>query len=311
MTLKVFGHTPPDTDTVCAPIAYAWYLSNKKGKDATAFVGGALNKETAFVLQHFNIETPAVIDKLTADDHVVVMDTNNPDELLEGINDAVIEEIIDHHKLVGSLTTEKPIPVTIVPIACTATIVWEKMKSDGNTDIPKEIAGIMLGAIISDTLKLTSPTTTDRDKAAVDELATIADENVDELAKGMFAAKSDLTGMSAQDILIVDSKIFTFGNKKVRISVLETTNPGNALAMKEELLANMDSLKKREKLDYAFFFAVDILKSEATLLTTTDEEKRIAEKAFQTTFDGDFMNAPGVVSRKKQIVPALEPVIAG
>lgn len=311
MALKVIGHKAPDTDTVCSPIAYAWYLSEKKNIPAEAYVAGELNKETAYILSHFDIQTPQLLKNFSAGDEVFLMDTNNFEELLDGIASAKIKGIIDHHKLIGGLTTDEPIAIIMEPIACTATIVWNIMKRDGITEIPKGIAGVMLCAILSDTLKFTSPTTTDIDRNAATELATICGENIDTLAEEMFAAKSDLTGMSTRTILTVDSKVFEMGTKKARISVLETTKPDNALAMLADLQKEIETVKSEDKVDYVFFFVVDIINTEAHLIVSTDEEKKIAEKAFGQTFSGETLALPGVVSRKTQMVPVLQKVIVG
>lgn len=306
MSIKVIAHIAPDSDATCSPIAYAWYLKEKKGIDATAYIAGNLNKETEFILNHFDIAIPPILEKFESGDQVVLMDTNNPDELVNGIENAQIIEIIDHHKLFGGLSTDSPVKVTMIPLACTATIVWKIMKAEGNTDIDKNIAGVMLSAILSDTLKFTSPTTTDEDRNAATELATICGEGIETLASAMFSAKSNLTGMSPTDILTVDSKIFEMNNNRVRVSVLETTNPEIALGMKDDLIGGMDKLKTDENLDGIFFFVVDILNTEATLIVTNDKEKDIAQKAFGQVFDNSILKLPGVVSRKKQIVPKLE-----
>lgn len=303
------GHINPDTDTVCSPIAYAWFLSNKLNLATKAVVAGELNKETKFVLQKFNVAIPEVLNKFSQEHEIVILDTNNPEELLEGIEDAKIVEIVDHHKLVGGLQTSEPVKITLKPVACTATLVWQIMKDSEITKLPSEIAGIMLGAILSDTLKFTSPTTTEEDKKAAEELRSLCNEDIDKLAEDMFAAKSDLTGMSTKNILMVDSKVFPLGDKHVRISVLETTNPQNAFSMKANLVNEMTQMKTTEKLDHFFFFVVNILKSEATLLVTDDIERKLAEKAFGAKFTTDLLKLPGVVSRKKQIVPPLEKIL--
>lgn len=304
--IKVVGHKAPDTDAVCSAISYAWYLDKERKVDAEAFVLGSLNKETEFVLKKFGIETPKLIEKFTSDDLVVIVDTNNLDELAEGIEKANLVEIIDHHKLAGGLGTDHAIPITIRPVACTATLIWEKFKQEKITKIPSEIAGIMLSAILSDSLNFTSPTTAKMDEKAAEELTAICGEDVDELCDGMFEAKSDLSGMDAKDILLVDSKVYKTNGKKVRYSVLETTDPDNALSMKGDLLKGMGRLKRDEGLDYLFFMLVDILKSEARLLAVDEKEKEIAEKAFSKKFEGDILVLPGVVSRKKQLIPAVE-----
>lgn len=305
--IKVIGHLAPDTDATCAPIAYAWYLSNKKGTPAKAYITGEFNRETGLVLSKFGHETPELLNNLSEGDEYILMDTNNPDEIVQGYENATLVEIIDHHKLAG-LKTPAPAKITIRPIACTSTIVWQMMRQDGNLDIPSDIAGILLSAILSDTLKFTSPTTTAEDQQAARELAEMCGLDVDELATEMFDAKSDLTGMSGKDILLSDSKVFELGDKKIRIAVLETTRPKNALDMESELRTAMDELISEEALDGVFFFAVDILHTEATLMVS-ESMTAVAEKAFSKSFENGSMKLPGVVSRKKQMVPAIEGVI--
>lgn len=306
--IKVFGHGAPDTDATCSPIAFAWYL-NKKGEEASAYVSGELNKETQFVLDKFGINAPEQLPVLSEGDKVVILDTNNPEELPSNVNEAEILEIVDHHKLFGGLMTSSPVRVTMKPIACTATLVWQRIQSD-NIEVEPNIAGIMLAAILSDTLKFTSPTTTEEDKKAAKDLADISGVDVDDLATSMFNAKSDLSGMSVRDVLTVDSKVFDFNGKKVRISVIETTNPDNAKSMREEVSAEMAQTKKQENLDYMFFFIINILTTSAELLSGSEEENKLSEKAFGETFSGSYMSLPGVVSRKKQIAPKLESVIS-
>ncbi len=306
--IKVFGHKPPDTDATCSPIVYAWYLSEKKSTPAKAFRLGELNRETKFVLEKFSIKTPDVISKVGEDDKVIIIDTTNPDELPEGITEAEVVEIIDHHKM-GGLTTQAPLKATIRPIACSATILWQIMKEDGNEDITKEMAGLLVSAILSDTLKFTSPTTTDEDKKAAEELVKIADIDIDSHSKEMFGAKSDLSGMTPEEILLVDAKTFEFGSKKTIVGVLETTKPENALSQKDDLLKEMKAIKEKKQLDEMFFFVIDIIESEATALVI-DSAKDAVKKAFDIKVEDNQVHLPGVVSRKKQIVPNLEKALS-
>lgn len=308
--LKVFGHITPDTDSTCAPIVYAWFLNEFLEVPAKAYVTGSLNKETAYVLDYFEVETPEVIESLSENDEVVIVDTNNPEELPDGIKSAQIAEIIDHHKLVGGLTTESPISITMKPLGCSSTIVWQMIDEYEDVVMPASMAGLLLAGIISDTLKFTSPTTTQDDKDAAEVLAEIAAVSVDELAEKMFAAKSDLSGMSASDIVTMDSKVFEMSGKKLRVSVLETTNTEIAKSMKDELLSAMVSKIEEEKSEHMFFFIVDIIAGNADLLVSDTQAKSLAEKAFSKEFVDDYMHLPGVVSRKKQMIPALEGAIA-
>ncbi|HSI20595.1 MAG TPA: manganese-dependent inorganic pyrophosphatase [Verrucomicrobiae bacterium] len=308
MAITVLGHINPDTDTTCSAIAYAWYLS-ETGNEAAAVSTGSLNKETELVLSRFKQETPPLLQGLTENHTIAIVDTNNPEELLPGWDKATIISIVDHHKLVGGISTPGPVSVIMQPVACTATLILGLM-DQSNLTPSKEVAGIMLASIISDTLNFTSPTSTDTDKRAAERLAEIAGENMDELATDMFAAKSDLTGMSVHDILSVDSKVFTIGNEKIRISVLESTRPENALILRSELEAAMADLKEQDGLTAAWFFVVDILESKATLIAPSSHEKELAVKTFGLPFDGDLLVLPGVVSRKKQIVPNLESALS-
>ncbi len=306
--LKIFGHKSPDTDSTCTPIVYSWFLTDVLGESSEAFVLGEPNREAKFVLKHLDIETPEILKKLSSGDKVIIIDTNNPEELPETLGEAEIVEIIDHHKLAG-LTTNSPISVTMKPLACTATIVWQKIKNNG-AKTPKHIAGLLLAAILSDTLKFASPTTTREDEEAAQELSKISGIEIEDFVSEMFAAKSDLTGMSVKDILLTDSKIFNLGTKKARVSTLETTKPENAMRLKNDLISEMSKLKSEEKLDLAFFFIVDIIENKATLIVPTTEEEEVAEQAFDKKFEKGILDLPGVVSRKKQIIPNLEKALA-
>lgn len=302
--ITVLGHLNPDTDTTCSAIAYAWFL-NEQGQEATAVRTGELNKETQYVLTHFELPTPELLSSLSSEHQIALVDTNNPEELLPGWEQAKLVSIIDHHKLVGGLSTPEPISITIEPVACTATLILSQM-DQANVVPSKPIAGLMVSAILSDTLKFTSPTTTDVDKQAAERLAKIAGVEWQAWADELLAAKSDISDLSVSDLLMVDSKVFTLGSEKLRISVLETTNPSAVLAQQAELEAAMAGLKNDEDLTGAFLFVVDVLQSNAEVLTPSDHEKELVSKAFHTEFSGATVTLPGIVSRKKQIVPALE-----
>ncbi len=304
--IKVFGHINPDTDSVASPIVYAWYLSQIKKIPAKAYIANEPNREALYLIQRFGFTKPETLGEFTPEDKIVIIDTNNADELKSGFEIAQILEIIDHHKFFGNISTAVPIKVTMKPVACVATILWQIIKVNSTNNIPANVAGLLLGAILSDTLKFTSPTTTQEDRDAANELVNIAILSVDELATSMFEAKSDLTGMTPDDVLHMDSKIFELSGKKVRISVLETTSPDKALETKSAIVQRMSELKQEESLDMIFFYIVDILNSSSEVLVTNTEEKTIIEKAYKTSFTGDSVTLPGIVSRKKQMVPNIE-----
>lgn len=306
--LKVFGHLNPDTDSVCSAIVYSWFL-NQQGKEATPYILGQPNKEALFVLEHCGLEAPAFLGAINSDDEVVIVDTNNPEELPKGIELVKIHEILDHHKLIGGLSSVEPPIVTIRPVACTCTLIWSRMQEENMTTLPDQMATLMLAAILSDTLNLTSPTTTEVDRQVVQKLVEQTGVDTNELSSQMFRAKSDLTGMNARDILLSDSKVFQMGEKKIRVSSLETTDTGPALDMKDELITAAVQLKD-EGLDGLFIFIVDILRSDSTLILVSDFEQAIAEQAFSKSAEESLIHLPGVVSRKKQMVPPLEAIIA-
>ncbi|MEO0654407.1 MAG: manganese-dependent inorganic pyrophosphatase [Pseudomonadota bacterium] len=304
MTTLVFGHKSPDTDSTGSPIIWAWYLSDVKGTPAEPRLLGEPNTEAAFVLERWNLDKPQIIDSVAADTPVVIVDTNNPAELPDAINDADIQGIIDHHKLVGGLETKGPIDIRIEPLACTATIMW-KMIGEDMAQAPKGIKGAMLSCILSDTLEFRSPTTTQEDKAIAHALAEELGVSIPDYAAELFAAKSDVSAFSEAELLRMDSKEYEVGGKQFRVSVLETTSPGTVLDRKDALMAAMGPVADEDGADQVLLFVVDILNEEATLLVPNDLVKAVAEKSFGASVSGDTVVLPGVVSRKKQIIPNL------
>ncbi len=304
MTTLVFGHKSPDTDSTGSPLVWAWYLSEVKNTPAKAVLLGEPNTEAAFMLKHWGFEKPAIIADVTADDKVVIVDTNNPAELPPSINDAKIQGIIDHHMLVGGIKTKTPIDITIRPLACTATIMHDLMGADA-ARAPKAIKGAMLTCILSDTLEFRSPTTTPHDRAVAEALAADLGVNISEFAAQMFAAKSDVSSFSDAELLRMDSKEYNVAGKELRVSVLETTAPAVVLDRKASLMNSMVGVAKDDGADQVLLFVIDILKEEATLLVPNDLVKQMAEASFGVKVTGDTVVIPGLMSRKKQIIPAL------
>lgn len=304
MTTLVFGHKSPDTDSTGSPIIWAWYLNQIKGEDAKPVLLGEPNTEAAFMLDHWKLDKPEIISDVSADQPVVVVDTNNPTELPAAINSADIRAIIDHHKLVGGLETKAPIDIRIEPVACTATIMW-KMIGNDLAQAPTGIKGAMLSCILSDTLEFRSPTTTQEDTAIAHSLAEDLGVSIPDYAAEMFAAKSDVSAFSDAELLRMDSKEYTVGDTKFRVSVLETTAPATVLARKDSLMSSMQDVATEDGVDQVLLFVVDILQEEATLLVPNSLVKTTAEKSFGVTVSNDTVVLPGVVSRKKQIIPNL------
>jgi manganese-dependent inorganic pyrophosphatase len=305
MTTIVFGHKSPDTDATLSAIVWAWYLTNRRGGQAEPRLLGEPNTEAAFVLKHWGFPKPEIIADVVAGQNVVIVDTNNPAELPPSINDANIMAIIDHHMLVGGLKTRTPINVVMRPLACTATVMHDIM-GDDVAGLPPEIKGAMLSCILSDTLEFRSPTTTDHDRAVAEKLAADLKVAIPDLAAKMFEAKSDVSAFSDAQLLRMDSKEYTVAGKELRVSVLETTAPKVVLDRKASLMRSMDEVAKEDGADQVLLFVIDILREEATLLVPNDLVKALAEASFGVKVAGDSVVIPGLMSRKKQIIPALK-----
>ncbi|MDQ2090197.1 manganese-dependent inorganic pyrophosphatase [Marimonas arenosa] len=304
MTTLVFGHKSPDTDSTGSPILWAWYLNDIKGVDAKPVLLGEPNTEADFMLTRWALDKPEIIADVADGQPCVVVDTNNPAELPANINNADVREIIDHHKLVGGLETAGPIDITIRPLACTATIMVDKIGSD-YSKMPDDIKGAALTCILSDTLEFRSPTTTDHDRAVAEKLAADLEVSIPDYAAEMFAAKSDVSAFSDAELLRMDSKEYEVSGTKFRVSVLETTAPGMILDRKDSLIASMQTVAAEDGVDQVLLFVVDILNEEATLLVPNDLVKTVAEKSFDADVQGDTVVLPGIMSRKKQIIPNL------
>ncbi len=303
MTIQVFGHKSPDTDSTGSPIIWAWYLSEIKGTPAEAKLLGEPNTEAAWLLNRWDLPKPAIIADVADEAAVVIVDTNNPAELPANINGADVQAIIDHHKLVGGLETKGPIDITIRPVACTATIMFDLM---GDIEMPDWIKGTMLTCILSDTLEFRSPTTTDHDKAVCVKLAADLGIDIPSYAAEMFAAKSDVSSFSDAELLRMDSKEYAVDGTKFRVSVLETTSPSTVLDRKASLMETMTTVASEDGVEQVLLFVVDILNEQSTLLVPNDLVKTVAAKSFDVEASGDTVVLPGVVSRKKQIIPNLK-----
>jgi|TARA_Y100000385_G_scaffold51056_1_gene47885 manganese-dependent inorganic pyrophosphatase len=305
MDLQVFGHQSPDTDSTGSPIIWSWYLNEKKGLPAVPKLLGEPNTEALFVLDRWGFEKPEIINRIIKGDSVVIVDTNNPAELPENINDADIQGIIDHHKLVGGLETSGPIDITIRPLACTATIMFDLMGEDV-TDMPDPIKGLALSCILSDTLEFRSPTTTSRDRVVAEQLAKELKIDISNYASELFQAKSDVSDFSDVELLRMDSKKYPIADLSFRVSVLETTEPNMIFRRKKSLFKAMETVCLEDSVDHVLFFVVDILREESTLFVPDENIKKVAEKSFAVNVTDDSVVLPGVVSRKKQIIPNLK-----
>ena len=304
--IKIFGHKSPDTDSTGSPILWAWYLNNVQSRPAEAKLLGVPNNEAQFVLNHWAVDPPEIIDDVAENENVIVVDTNNAAELPSGIARANIVGIIDHHLLQGGLSTSFPIDVTIRPLACTATIMLDLMGPETVPSLPRSLKGVALSCILSDTLEFRSPTTTEHDRATAVGLARDIGVDIPSYAQEMFAAKSDVSKFSDAELVNLDSKRYDLGDKKLRISVLETTTPSQVLERKDSLMSSMVSVARDEGVDAILLFIVDILNGSSTLLVQNEAVRIICQNSFGVSGPGDTIALPGIVSRKKQIIPNLK-----
>lgn len=301
------GHMNPDTDSVLSAILVSRFSQKLFGFEVEPRVTGNVNNETKYLLENFKIEKPAIIEKIT-DENVIMVDTTEPGQIIPGLTDVNLAAIIDHHNL-GGLKSGKPILARIEPAGCTATVIY-KMLLEKKIKADKTSAALMIACIVSDTLNLTSPTTAPDDKKALEELNKIAKLDLENFVAAQFAAKSSLEGIETGEIVSKDYKNFDMGKSKVGIGVWETTDTGSVTEKKDELMKALASKKQAEKLDYVFFLVVDILKENSIMYILGDAEKNLAQKVFGGNVSNNELFLKGVVSRKKQVVPPLTSELA-
>lgn len=298
----VFGHKNPDTDTITSAIVYA-YLKQQLGVDAEAVRLGELNNETKYALEKFNFEAPRLIANVKDEGaQVILVDHNEFQQSADGIEEVQITEVIDHHR-VANFQTADPVYFRAEPVGCTATIL-NKLYKENNVDIPANIAGLMLSAIISDTLLFKSPTCTEQDVKAGEELAAIANVDTAEYGLAMLKAGADLSDKSLEDLLSLDAKGFEFGEYKATVAQVNAVDIEDVLGRQEELENLLNKNIADNGLDLFFFVVTDILNNDSTAVAAGQVAEEAA-KAFGATIVNGRISLPGVVSRKKQIVPVL------
>ena len=300
---KVFitGHKNPDTDSICSALSYA-ALKQAQGVEAVAVRLGEVGKEAQYALDYFQVEAPELIASVEEKQAVMLVDHNEPAQSVDGLDKAELLEIVDHHRL-GGLNTANPIFVHIEPVGCTATIIT-KMFDCQKVELPKKIAGLLLSAIVSDTVLFKSPTCTEQDKAAAEKLAVIAGVNLKEYGMAMLKAGADLGDLTPAQIAKTDSKPFSFGKYKAIVAQISVMDTADILAKKAELVDAMQELCQNEGYDMSLLMVTDIME-ESTELVFVGEPKQLIADAFGKDASGDSIYLPGVMSRKKQIVPQL------
>ena len=307
MTTYIIGHKNPDTDSICAAISYA-DLKNTTGKteEFKPARSGNINDETRFILNRFNAEDPILLDDATGK-KVILVDHSEPKQRPENMDKGEIVEVLDHHNINFQQAT--PIIFHAEPAGSTCTII-AKMYFEKNLDVPKTIAGLLLGAIVSDTVIFKSPITTEEDKEIAKKLSAITKiDDLDQFGIDMFNAKSGWATKTAEDIITTDYKEYELGGKKIGIAQVETVDASELEPRKQEFLKTMKKIKEETDLETIMVLLTDIIKESCVTYILSDSADLI-EKTFEKKIKDNEMYLPGVLSRKKQIVPPLEKALS-
>lgn len=303
MSVYIFGHTNPDTDSIVGAISLS-YLKNALKEETVAVTQGEISPESRFVLDRFGIKAPELKTSF-AGEKVYLVDFSDLAQAPKDIKEATILGIVDHHKL-GDITTDAPLECWIRPIGCTNTII-KQMFDYYNVEIPSSLAGAMMLAILSDTVIFKSPTCTKEDTKAVKELSVICGiDDYKKLAMDMFIAKSAVDGASARNINTRDYKAFDMNGTKVGVGQMEMVDISVLEIRHNELLEDMQKMKEEDSLHTIIILLTDIMKEGSLMLVISDDISKI-ESAFNVSVSNNKAYLDGVLSRKKQVIPVLQP----
>ena len=297
----VFGHKSPDTDSICSTLAMANLQTKLRGEEVIPCRLGELNEETKYALKYFDVEAPKFIEKVEEGQNVILVDHNEFSQSVDGIENAKIIAVVDHHRI-NNFQTSEPLLYYAQPVGCTATILLELFKAN-NIEIEPKIAGLMLSAIISDTLLLKSPTTTDKDKKAVEKLAKIANVDISKYGLDMLKAGTDLDKYTEDELIRLDAKCIEKEEIKYVIAQVNTVSIPDVLKRKAKIEEEMNKEILAKGLSLFVFIITDIVNSNSEAIVLGDRTELIS-KSYE--IDDDIAVMPGVVSRKKQILPLIE-----
>ena len=300
--MKIFGHKNPDTDTIVSAIVLA-DLQNKLGQEAIAYRLGELNKETQFVLDYFDVKTPELLVELTDGNEVALVDHNEFGQSALGIEKATIRMVVDHHR-VADFKCAEPLTFRAEPVGCTATILY-KLYLENEMIIDKTIAGLMASAIVSDSLLFKSPTCTEIDERVCRQLAEMAGLDIERYGMEMLKAGTDLSDYDAAGLLGIDAKMFDMNGTKVEIAQINTVDIDELMKRKDELMSEMERLVAKKELDLFLVALTDIVHSNSQVIAVGSRLDLVCT-AFDVKLVDQTAFIPGIVSRKKQIVPVLE-----
>ncbi|KMK92925.1 manganese-dependent inorganic pyrophosphatase [Rossellomorea marisflavi] len=298
----IFGHKNPDTDTITSALVYA-DLKSKLGAEVEAVRLGDVNGETQYALDHFKVEAPRLVEKVAPEaDTVILVDHNERQQSAVDIEDVRVLEVIDHHRI-ANFETADPLYYRAEPVGCTATIL-NKMYKEKGVEVTKEMAGLMLSAIISDSLLFKSPTCTDEDVAAANELAEIAGVDAQVYGLEMLKAGANMSTKTVAELVTLDAKEFSMGTAKVEVAQINVVDLNDVFGRQAEVEAAIETLIKQKGLDLFLLVVTDILENDSTALALGSKAGEV-EKAFNVKLENNRALLKGVVSRKKQIVPVL------
>ncbi|EAG9256758.1 manganese-dependent inorganic pyrophosphatase [Listeria monocytogenes] len=302
----VFGHKNPDTDTICSAISYA-ELKKAQGADIEAVRLGELNSETAFVLDYFQVTAPRLVQTVANEvSEVALVDHNERQQSVDDIDDVTVTAVVDHHRI-ANFETSDPLYYRAEPVGCTTTILL-KMFRENEVEVSKTVAGLMLSAIISDTLLFQSPTCTEEDKVAAQKLAQIADVDIQSYGMEMLKAGADVSKKTVAELLL-DAKEFNMNDNKVEIAQINVVDVNDVLSRRAEVEALMTQNIVDKGLDLYLFVITNILTNDSVGIAI-GSKRAVVEEAYGVKFVENQAPLKGVVSRKKQVVPILTDTFA-
>ncbi len=299
--IYIFGHKNPDTDSITSAKVMEIYCK-RKGMDVEAFRLGNLNKETKYIFDYLKIEEPTLLEKVEEGQEVILVDHNEFQQSVDGIENSKITMVVDHHRIANFQTAE-PLFYRAEPVGCTATILY-KLFIEAGFEIEKLEATLMLSAIVSDSLLFKSPTCTELDKEAALKLAKIADIDVEVYGLELLKAGTDLSDLSAEELINVDAKEVMLKDVKAVIAQVNTASIPDMMTRKDEIETAMNKIIEEKGLDIFFLAITDIINSNSQAIVLGNKAK-LAEKSYNVNLVENTAFLEGVVSRKKQIIPIL------
>lgn len=303
--ILIFGHKNPDTDSICSSIVMQ-YLQETINEESEAVRLGEINKETEYALNYFNVEKPRMIESIEEGQEVILVDHNEFAQSVNGIEKAKILKVFDHHRI-DDFKTEQPLFYYSEPVGCTGTILY-KIHKMNNLEVNPTMAGLMLSAIISDTLLFKSPTCTEIDKIIAKELAKIANVDINTYGLELLKAGTDLDDLSEKELINLDAKEFEKDGIKYEIAQINTVSIEDVLKRQEKLEQEINDEISKKGLDLFVFAITDILNSNSEIISLGNKAK-IVEKAFGKELKDNRAFLEGVVSRKKQLLPEIDKTI--